>query len=182
MAPPVEEPSTGGSNLDVVNQSGETICYLYIATASQSDWGPDQLGAENVITAGDTFTITDIPPGTYDLKTEDCARNVISWNYGVNVDGSSDLTLTVGGSADQLLVDNTSSLDICRVFVSPTTEANWTRPQVDLDTPIPAGTSRTIAVVAGTWDLRVDPCGGGDPITRLGENLGSGTFTWTITD
>jgi hypothetical protein len=47
------------------------ICELYLSPVGVEEWGPDQLG-ESTITAGSTFTLTDVPAGTYDAKVVGC--------------------------------------------------------------------------------------------------------------
>jgi len=171
--------TTGSISLKVVNQTTSDICYLYITDSGSDDWGPEQLGTDQTIAASSDFTITDIPPGTYDLETEDCDHNVISWNY--NVDLSEDNTLTVSGSPDQLAVENTSSKQLCGLYISPPTEENWGRSHLNPEHPIDPGTTRTFAITSGTWDLRVETCDG-TSIDRTGQEFTGGTFTWTISD
>jgi hypothetical protein len=184
---PTEAPSTTGGDtggtsgvdLKVVNQTTSDICYLYVTDSESDDWGPEQLGTDQTIVAGSDFTITDIPTGTYDLETEDCDHNVISWNY--NVELSEDNTLTVSGAPDQLAVENTSSQQLCGLYISPPTEENWGRSHLNPEHPIEPGTTRTFAITSGTWDLRVETCDG-TSIDRTGQEFTGGTFTWTISD
>lgn len=175
-----ETGATGGINMVVDNQSGVSICYLYITEADNPEWGDDQLGASDVVPSGSTYNITDIPPGTYDLLAEDCDHNVISWNYQVTLNAGDTPTLTVSGSPDQLVMENTSSAQICAVYISPANSDSWGRSQLNSANPIEPGATRNIAVAPGTWDLRSETCSG-ESIDRFGEELG-GTTTWTLTD
>jgi hypothetical protein len=178
-------PVTGGGisgslQLQLVNDSNGTICYVYITDSELRGWGSDQLGSSEVIAAGATRTFS-LDPGTWDMKTEDCEHNVISWNYEVTISAGDQPTLTVSGSGDQLVIENQSNVDLCAVYVSPTTSDTWGRPQIDDANPVLAGTTRTVAVTAGNWDLRAEPCDGSSAQERYNENL-SGEMVWTFTN
>jgi hypothetical protein len=61
-------PTTGGTgSWRVVNNSSRTIMNLYISPTSSSSWGVDQLGS-STIAPGASFTVNNIPAGTYDSK------------------------------------------------------------------------------------------------------------------
>lgn len=57
-------------DLDVINKSKTAIHHLYLSPASDSDWGPDQLGdaSKDIIKPGDTFGLTGISRGRFDVK------------------------------------------------------------------------------------------------------------------
>ncbi|MGB4857738.1 MAG: hypothetical protein WBP11_00250 [Dokdonella sp.] len=57
-------------DLDVVNKSKTTIHHLYLSSSNDREWGPDQLGdsSDDVVEPGDTFTLTDIERGRFDVK------------------------------------------------------------------------------------------------------------------
>jgi hypothetical protein len=174
-------PDPSGFDAEVINNSTVSVCFLYIADSNDlTSWGPDQLGPTSTISSGGSvFTITDIPSGTYDIMTEDCERNVISWNYEINI--TQNMTLTVSGSPRQLVLENTSSFDICTLNIARSDGGtNWGRSQVNDEHPIPAGETRSFAVEAGTWDLRAVTCSGAE-ITQMGEQI-SGDHTWTVMD
>lgn len=58
--------------LQIQNESRDfSIDRLYIAPAEErGQWGPDLLAGDEV-PPGDTFTVTDIPPGLYDVRLVD---------------------------------------------------------------------------------------------------------------
>jgi hypothetical protein len=56
---------------EFTNTGEVEICELYLSPVGIEEWGPDQLG-ESTITAGSTFTLTDVPAGTYDAKVVGC--------------------------------------------------------------------------------------------------------------
>lgn len=59
-----------GVSLAVVNNSSKTIYHLYLSPANDNNWGPDQMGdtQDDTVAPGDSFTLTDIDPGKYDVK------------------------------------------------------------------------------------------------------------------
>lgn len=61
---------SSNGNLKVTNNtsSGLAVDSLFLTQTSTNDWGPDQLPTNRTILSGDSATITNIPPGTYDSK------------------------------------------------------------------------------------------------------------------
>jgi hypothetical protein len=192
--PPAPQPAGGTASVQIVNQSGTTICYVYISPSTDTQWGDDQLGSGNVIAAGDSFTITDIPAGTYDFRADDCSGNTLAEEYGVTLPGgpftwtvsgtgSSGGTGSTGGTggSGSLTVINSSSVTICYLYVSPSTDTSWGDDQLG-SSVIDPGQSFTITDIPfGTYDLRAEDCSGGNSVERSGVQI-SGAFEWTITD
>ena len=58
------------AKVKVINQSKWEIHHLFLSASDEAEWGPDQLG-EDVLTKGDSFTLTGIPCDTYDIKVVD---------------------------------------------------------------------------------------------------------------
>ncbi|HYH08292.1 MAG TPA: hypothetical protein VEK11_14645 [Thermoanaerobaculia bacterium] len=58
------------ATVKVINQSKWEIHHLFLSSSEDEEWGPDQLG-EDVLTKGDSFTLTNIPCDTYDIKVID---------------------------------------------------------------------------------------------------------------
>ena len=78
------------TNITVTNSSGWQIKHLYLATAGQDNWGPDQLNG-TVVNHGESFTInsaactgaglkiiTEDQNGCFISHTADCAGD-IAW-------------------------------------------------------------------------------------------------------
>ena len=61
------------ADLQIVNQSGKAIHELYLASAGERTWGADRLRQKqpNVIARGETFTVADLAPGSYQLMLVD---------------------------------------------------------------------------------------------------------------
>jgi hypothetical protein len=59
--------------LEIVNSSGKPIHELYVAPSGQRSWGADRLREKQprVIARGETHTVADLAPGTYQLMLVD---------------------------------------------------------------------------------------------------------------
>jgi hypothetical protein len=58
------------ASIEIRNKSSWDLHYLYVGPAGDPDWGPDQLG-DQVILSGETFTLSRIACGRYDLQLID---------------------------------------------------------------------------------------------------------------
>lgn len=88
----------GPYSLRVNNETGESLCSLNIkAASSQTRYGSDRLEGD-ILGPGDSFTITGLAEGYYDIKAMQCTDPSI-W-YGRNsvpvLTEGSEWTLTVG--------------------------------------------------------------------------------------
>jgi hypothetical protein len=71
----VSAAAQAASSVTIKNKSDWVIMEFYLAPADTDEWGPDQLG-EGVIGTGDTFTVTDVPCDSYDVRLVDEAEDV----------------------------------------------------------------------------------------------------------
>ena len=75
------EGSGSTTSLRVVNDSSQTIWYLYVSPSSIGTWGPDQLGA-HVVAPGASFTLRNMPCGrSYDLKAEGSGHRTLATHF-----------------------------------------------------------------------------------------------------
>jgi hypothetical protein len=196
-APPTAAPSTGGdsqpapsslggngggaaSYLDIVNDTGIQICYLFVAPSTSEDWGDNQLQSGNTIEGGSTFTLTDIPAGTYDLLAEDCQNNGVAQEFGVEFtpDG---ITWTLSPNTTELELINNSSVAICYLYVSPSDSDEWGPDQLGENTVVDPGATFTLTgIEPGQYDMRVESCEG-DSLEEYGLDL-TQNFTYTVND
>jgi hypothetical protein len=58
------------ATVKVINQSKWEIHHIFLSPASEEEWGPDQLEDE-VLTKGQSLTLTGIPCNDYDIKVVD---------------------------------------------------------------------------------------------------------------
>ena len=74
------------ASLQITNDTDGTIGYLYISSTDSDSWGDDWLG-DDVIPAGETYTVNGISPDTYDVKAKDMDEEFVEAIYNVNLDG-----------------------------------------------------------------------------------------------
>lgn len=74
----------GDSTFLVRNESSEVICYVNLVPEESEFWGPDRLGSEEVVVQGESRGWR-MPPGTYDLRLQDCNRDVLLQRRGIDV-------------------------------------------------------------------------------------------------
>jgi hypothetical protein len=185
--PPVPTPTTPAmGGITLVNQSGQTVCYVYISPVTDTTWGDDQLGGSEVIETGSSRTF-DVAPGAYDLRADDCNRTVLAEERGITVTPEG-ITWTLTGSAAQppppsggsLAINLVNNLDqaVCYVYIRPGTSTNWGADRLG-SAVIAAGTSQAFNVDAGTYDFRAEDCSR----LMIDEQLDvliSQNSTWTI--
>jgi hypothetical protein len=70
-APVAAKSKKSNATVTVVNQSNWDIHELYLSSVDDGDWGPDQLGAFDIIESGARWQIRNIPCGRYDVKLVD---------------------------------------------------------------------------------------------------------------
>ena len=79
-------------NVTVVNMSPQTICYVYISNVARETWGPDQLGATEVIPVGRARPFA-LPAGQWDLRADNCNHQPIGVLRGAWITTNSTLTV-----------------------------------------------------------------------------------------
>ena len=66
-------PSTGiDAPIVVENYSGVPVCFLFISSSFDDDWGDDWLGSTGMIESGESLTFWVLADQTVDLRAEDC--------------------------------------------------------------------------------------------------------------
>ncbi|MBN1427686.1 MAG: serine/threonine protein kinase [Anaerolineae bacterium] len=81
------------TTLNVINDTSQSLCELYIVSSDQQDWGTNQLDPGEVIVAGRTFTLSNIPIGSYNLKVVTCDTQESIEQYDELLDASTDWTI-----------------------------------------------------------------------------------------
>jgi hypothetical protein len=174
----VEEEELEGVEFALVNESGVDICHLYLSSADEEAWGPDQLGEDTVVRAGEEFTLEGIEPGTYDVRFEGCEGEYLE-RYGLDVTGTTVKYTLMAAEGDveagaeeaggvALYVINDSSADICNLYLSSVDEEVWGPDQLAEDAVIYAGERLVLEEIEpGTYDVRFESCEG-DYLERYG--------------
>lgn len=174
-----EEVVTETTTLLLDNRSDVTICYLYVAPSKSGEWGPDQFGEGVTISSDETFTLSNIPLGTYDMKIEDCSNEIIDLRYNVSLDASG-YTWTVTSTQATLTVINNSSYDLCFLYIS-TSSTDWGPDQLHPDQIIGPGERVGFTVPSGTWNLRGETCDREIYWEQMGVEI-QVSYEWTLID
>lgn len=178
--PVEEEPASEDiASLEVINNLTFDLCYLYLAESSAGDFGDNQLESGTTIPAGTSFTLTDIPFGEYNIQVNDCNSSMVNALYGVNFD--QDLFWELKEAT--LTVINSSSFNICELYISPNSapETEWGPNQIEGD-PLNTGEQVTFTLAEGKWDTRAVPCDASvEGVTQLGLDV-AGEYEWTLSD
>jgi S1-C subfamily serine protease len=88
-------PPTGGAiSVTLINELEIPICYVFISPSTSTEWGPDWLGATEVIQPGASRGFA-VPTGqNFDFRADDCDHNMLAEEYQILVDPSG-LTWTI---------------------------------------------------------------------------------------
>jgi hypothetical protein len=89
------QPATGvgPATMEIVNASNEQILFVFMSPASEDFWGADLLGAD-VLQIGQTFILTNIEAGSWDIRFVDYSGNYKEY-YDVDFDAGGYYRLTV---------------------------------------------------------------------------------------
>ncbi|MFP4343610.1 MAG: hypothetical protein ACLFU8_02845 [Anaerolineales bacterium] len=123
---PADTPEVGGGRgtgfeIEVDNRSDFDACYVLISPSASQEWGEDWLGGDEIIEPGDRRTF-EVEDGTYDVMVLACNEATLATEWSIG----SDATVRIGGSGKvALTVENESSVDVCYIFISPTTSDSW---------------------------------------------------------
>lgn len=60
----------GDATVKIINQSKWEIHHIFLSASTEDEWGPDQLDDE-ILTKGDSLTLTGIDCDLYDIKVVD---------------------------------------------------------------------------------------------------------------
>jgi S1-C subfamily serine protease len=75
------------------NQTGVDVCFLRLSPQTASNWGPDELDSDTVITAGTSVTLSEVG-AVYDLLAETCDLEPVVQQFGVDLTAGGTVTLT----------------------------------------------------------------------------------------
>jgi hypothetical protein len=175
---PVPEPTSPpqeGATLEITNSSGVDVWYVYLSPSQSDQWGEDWL-KDYVIKDGETYSITGIPEGTYDAKTEDQNNQVIEVAWGAEVKGT--MTWTLTGLAS-LEITNNSGTPITYLYISPSESDSWGEDWLG-SSEIGAGAAYTVSdIPRGKYDIKATDTDGNVIEVVYHVDL-YGSNTWTV--
>jgi hypothetical protein len=118
---PTSVPKSKTSTIEITNASGQDIAYVYIAETAADDWGDDWLNGD-VIADGETYQITGVPDGLYDMQANDVDNYIIQEIYDVEVKGTFAWTVEFEVSLE---VYNDSEKTISEVYIAASEDDSW---------------------------------------------------------
>lgn len=107
--------------VEIINNSGQDIVFLYIAPADTDNWGEDWLKGD-VIAKGETYQITGIPDGQYDMEARDIDNIVIQTLWDVDVKGTFAWIVELEVSLE---IYNSSEDTITEVYIALSDDESW---------------------------------------------------------
>ncbi len=146
--PPTEVPE--GASIEITNESGTDVWYVFISPAKADGWGDDWLG-DVVIRDGETHTIAGIPEGFYDVMAADEEHEQIEVYWNVELEGQ--ITWSLSGLSS-LEVTNSTDATLAYLYISPSDADSWGDDWLGDDT-IPAGETYTVSgIPPDTYDVK----------------------------
>jgi len=119
-AAPVE-PVAEGATLEIINESDVEIWYVYLSPSKSDSWGEDWLD-NDIIRPGESYVITGIPSGVYDVRVEGQDEVVLeSW---WTVDIVDEMSWTVTGMVTFEITNYTGEA-IYYLYISPSDSDVW---------------------------------------------------------
>ena len=81
--PPMVPTAGGGgaATVTLINQSGQSVCYVHISLSTEQYWGDDWLGSTEIVADGATRAFG-VEPGTWDMQAQTCDGETIEEEYG----------------------------------------------------------------------------------------------------
>ncbi len=147
---PETETETEGATLEISNDSGIDVWYVYLSLADADEWGDDWLG-DKKIDDGATYTIEGIPEGVYDVKAEDENHETIQVAWEAEVEG--DLTWDITGLSS-FEITNDSDDAIYYLYISASDSTTWGDDWLG-DDVVKAGASYVVSdVPRGVYDIK----------------------------
>ena len=118
----LEPKAPAGATIEITNDSGIEVWYVFISPSDAEEWGEDWLGDDNVLSDGQVHTVAGIPEGTYDVMAADEDGETIETLWDVQVD--SDMTWSITGLTSLEVVNDTDEV-IAYLYISSTDSDSW---------------------------------------------------------
>ena len=176
--PPPEDtpiPESQGATLEISNDSGADVWYVHLSPSDADQWGEDWLDDE-VIEVGETYAVTGIPEGVYDVRAVDQYEEQIEIFWEVTLEGS--MTWTITGAA-ALEVANDSGDTIVYLYISPSDSDTWGSDWLGEDVIGVGETYALESISLDTYDIKAEDADENSVETVYNVPL-SGEKTWTV--
>jgi len=167
------------TSIELINNTQIAVCEWLIDLSGQTSFG-NQL-QDTQVAGGSSFTITNIAYGIYDIVASDCSGNVILGYYELELNGG-ELTFTLDPAV--LTITNTTVVDVCGIFASPSGSSEWGQNRLPSGQTLPANTSNTLNIAAGLWDLRAEFCPNtaidNEAVESFAQDISGTDLEWTL--
>jgi hypothetical protein len=151
---------SGSLTVTVVNNTGETIWYLYAKPSSSSDWGQDRLGSSSTLSNGSSLEISLPTAGNWDFRgSRDLGQTNFSYRNNVDVRGNPRVVFTSDGSGGSggltVTVVNNTGGTIWYLYAKPSSSSDWGQDRLGSSSTLSNGSSLDITLPnTGNWDFR----------------------------
>ncbi len=153
---PTFTPRPKGTVLEVINDSGRDIWYLFVSPTESDAWGDDRLGGD-IVPAGEHYALSGILDGVYDIQARDSSGEVIETAWQFEIDGNA---LWRVAAEAVLEIYNQASAPIGRLYLSPVASGEWGPDLLEGET-IPVDAAFLIeAIDGGSYDIRAEQTDG----------------------
>lgn len=153
---PVPKTEANDGGLEIINQSGADIWYVYLSPSKADEWGEDWL-RDDIIRDGEIYVIEGVPDGICDLRAEDRDGEAIELVWEMDLAEVPSLTIAgtapAGGMAS-IEVVNESDTVITYLYVSPTDSASWGEDMLGADVIEVQGSYVLDGIAPGTYDIQ----------------------------
>lgn len=162
------------------NNYSDSVCLIYMTLSSRAIWGRPVVDQE--LKTGDSFTVREIPPGSYDLKVQDCQGNILAWTLELVVENTTDGVYKIFDPTDFLEVRNASSLALCELYARPANASAYPRNLLSDNQSIASGNSYYLGLTNAEWDIKVVACGASGKTLEVDNFLIRGGTFLTVED
>jgi hypothetical protein len=171
----MEAPQSGTASLEITNESGTDVWYVYISPTKSEEWGEDWLG-DAMILAGESYVVEGIPEGVYDIQVNDQNNAAIDVAWEVTLEGE---TSWVIAGQTSLEIVNASDEVITYLYISPVDSTSWGEDWLG-DAMIDVGASYTVdGIPPGLYDIKAANADDENIETVFDVDM-SGSNSWTL--
>lgn len=174
-ATPVQDAETGSASLEIINQSGVDLWYVYISSTKSEEWGEDWLG-DAMILEGETYVVEGIPEGVYDIRVENENGELVESAWEVALEGMTSWNITGQVSLEVL---NTSDERIAYLYISPVDSDSWGQDWLGDEVIEAEGSYVVEGIPRGSYDMQVTNADDEAIETVFNVDM-SGSKSWTV--
>lgn len=167
---------SSGATIEIINESGQDIWYVYISPSNADSWGEDRL-EDRILYEGETLTLRDISPGMYDMRAEDSSGSAIDVLWDVQINTSFTWVIDVPQVSLEIINDSPDTL--VYLYISPTESDMWGDDWLG-EAVVRSGQTYVVGgLMPGVYDIRAED-GDGNVIEILYNVNLTGYTSWSL--